>query len=166
MLKIGPRKKAARQRPRLSLEVVGWREYVMLPALKLGPLAAKVDTGARTAALHALNVRVYRQEDQRRVRFEAVVDEARQITRRCELPLHGIKRVKNSSGVAEDRCVVETDLQIGLHRWRALVTLTDRADMGFPMLIGRSSIKGRFLVHPSRSFLISRPKSILRRKRP
>jgi hypothetical protein len=139
---------------------IGWREYVRLPDLGIGPLIAKVDTGARTAALHAVNVQILGaggDGDARSVQFDAVIDEISQSVRRCLLPLHGIKRVKNSSGATEERCVVETEIEIGASRWNVLVTLTDRGDMGVPMLIGRSAIKGRFIVDPGQSFLQSPP---------
>jgi hypothetical protein len=138
---------------------IGWREYVRLPDLGIGPLIAKVDTGARTAALHAVNVTILGDGDGdgRSVQFDAVIDEVSHAVRRCMLPLHGIKRVKNSSGATEERCVVETGLEIGPSRWNVLVTLTDRGDMGVPMLVGRSAIKGRFIVDPGQSFLLSAP---------
>jgi hypothetical protein len=140
-----------------ALGSIGWREYVRLPALGIGPLMAKVDTGARTAALHAVNIAIQGDGEGRSVQFDAVIDEASQAIRRCVLPLHGVKRVKNSSGTTEERCVVETELEIGAWRWSVLVTLTDRGDMGVPMLIGRSAIKGRFMVNPGQSFLLSAP---------
>ena len=140
---------------RRSHATIGWREYVRLPDLGIGPLIAKVDTGARTAALHAVNVHITGDGDGRTVQFDAVIDEVSQSIRRCVLPLHGIKRVKNSSGATEERCVVETEIEIGASRWNVLVTLTDRGDMGVPMLVGRSAIKGRFIVDPGQSFLLS-----------
>jgi hypothetical protein len=142
---------------------IGWREYVRLPDLGIGPLIAKVDTGARTAALHAVNVHITGDGDGRTVQFDAVIDEVSQSIRRCVLPLHGIKRVKNSSGATEERCVVETEIEIGASRWNVLVTLTDRRDMGVPMLIGRSAIKGRFIVDPGQSFLLSAPPQVPRK---
>ena len=141
--------------PRPAIATIGWREYVRLPDLGIGPVIAKVDTGARTAALHAVNVEILGRSDGRYVQFDAVIDEDSHATRRCLLPLHGVKRVKNSSGATEERCVVETELEIGPRRWSVLVTLTDRGDMGVPMLIGRSAIKGRFIVDPGQSFLLS-----------
>jgi hypothetical protein len=146
---------------------IGWREYVRLPDLGIGPLIAKVDTGARTAALHAVNVQVTGDVDGhgdgRTVQFDAVIDEESQSVRRCVLPLHGIKRVKNSSGATEERCVVETEIEIGASRWNVLVTLTDRGDMGVPMLVGRSAIKGRYIVDPGQSFLQSASPQVSRK---
>ena len=88
-----------------------------------------------------------------------------EITRACDLPLHGVKRVKSSTGTVEDRWVVETEIELGQTRWRALVTLTDRNEMGLPMLLGRATLRGRFVVHPGRSFLLTRSvqRSALRR---
>jgi len=138
--------------------VIGWREYITLPDLGLGPIMAKIDTGAHTAALHALGIEVMPDGGEGRlVRFHAVVDETRKLTRRCALPLHGLKRVKNSGGAVEQRCVVETEILLGGFRWRSLFTLTDRADMGFPILLGRSTIRRRFLVSPNQSFLFGGP---------
>jgi hypothetical protein len=148
---------------RPSPPTIGWREYVRLPDLGIGPLIAKVDTGARTAALHAVNVQITGDGDGRTVQFDAVIDEISQSVRRCVLPLHGIKRVKNSSGATEERCVVETEIEVGASRWNVLVTLTDRGDMGVPMLVGRSAIKGRFVVDPGQSFLQSPPPRVPRK---
>lgn len=136
---------------------MGWRESITLPGLRLGPVLAKVDTGANTAALHALRVEIEEDGEGRRVRFHAVVDETRGRTRQCVLPLHGVKRIKNSGGAVETRYVVETEIELGTHRWTSLFTLTDRADMGYPVLLGRATIRGRFLVNPGRSHLLSRP---------
>jgi hypothetical protein len=134
--------------------LIGWREWVTLPELGLGPLKAKADTGARSAALHAEHIEIYSRSGVRRVRFDAFLDEARHITTRCDVVLHGVKRVRSTSGATEERWVIETDIQLGPYRWPALVTLTNRTDMGLPMLLGRATVRGRFVVDPSRSFLI------------
>ena len=133
------------------LPLIGWRERVHLPRLGLGPLIAKVDTGARSAALHAEDIIVRGGH----VRF-AIPTNGRK--HHFELPIKGQRRVKSTSGHSEMRTVVETDIAIGLSKFTAEVTLTDRADMGVPMLLGRATIRGKFIVHPGRSFLISRSK--------
>ena len=132
----------------------GWRELVRLPELGAGPLTAKLDTGARSASLHAENIEV--SADGRHVRFDVPRDDRRREHLHCQMPLHGEKRVKNTGGTAETRLVVETDIEMGGARWKALVTLSDRTDMGVPMLLGRATLAGRFVVNPARSFLISR----------
>jgi hypothetical protein len=156
MKKTKPRKLKKRRRSRSQAMLAGWRELVNLPELEIGPIPAKADTGAVSAALHAENIVVHSVDGARRVRFDAFIDEARHITRACDLPLHGVKRVRSSTGTVEDRWVVETEIELGQTRWRALVTLTDRNEMGMPMLLGRATLRGRFVVHPGRSFLLTR----------
>ncbi len=150
-----PRIKASPAPPRL----IGWREHVRLPDLALGLIIAKVDTGARSAALHAEDIRVHGE----RVRFTVPLHGR---NHHYDLPLSGQRRVKSTSGHAEHRAVIETTLALGAESWPIEVTLTDRAGMGVPMLLGRKSISGRFAVSPSRSFVITRLKPRKKKKRP
>lgn len=137
-------------RPTLfALPVVGWKEYVRLPKLGIGPIVAKMDTGAKTAALHADEIEV----TGKRVRF-VILQDGRKRTYRA--PLAGLKRVKSSNGISELRAVIRATLEIGKMTLKAEITLTDRADMDVPMLIGRSTLKGRFVVNPARRFLLDR----------
>jgi hypothetical protein len=136
------------KRPTLfQLPLIGWREDVLLPDIGNSMLVAKIDTGARSVALHADEIII----TGKRVSFS--IGETR-----VTLPCLGTKRVKSSSGHSEVRAIIETRLEIGNHKFQAEITLTDRADMGVPMLLGRNTIKGRFLVNPARSFLLSRKK--------
>src|SRR5687768_11835735 len=137
-------------------EVAGWREYVALPQLGIGPLIAKLDTGAKSAALHAENIEIYEKDGQHRIRFDVPVNAQSKRVKTCDLLLSAERLVKNTGGARELRQVVETNLSLGGHVWRAQITLTNRTDMGVPMLLGRATIKGRFLVHPGRSFVLSR----------
>lgn len=134
------------------LPLIGWKEDVGLPQFGHGLLQAKIDTGARSAALHAESISV----SGRRVEFVLRFGEHR---RHCEARLQEVKRIKSSNGQSELRPVIETEVAIGEHHFTATITLTDRADMGVPMLLGREAMKGRFLVHPGRSFLISHKKA-------
>lgn len=129
-------------------QLIGWRERVSLPKLGVGTFTAKVDTGARSAALHATEIR----RTDHHVSFVLPIEGRHH---HCMLPLIGMRKVKSSSGHAETRAVVKTDVKIGKHRFAIEVTLTDRADMGVPMLLGRASIGGRFLVHPARINILS-----------
>jgi len=139
-------------RPTLyPLPLIGWKEHVLLPLLGHGQVAAKIDTGARTAALHAEDISIWG----RKVRF-TFESAGRRL--RCEVPLADVKRIKSSNGASQLRPVIETMIHVGTHQFETLITLTDRADMGVPMLLGRDTLKGRFLVNPSRSFLLSRRK--------
>lgn len=143
--------------PRLKVKttngpaLIGWRERVKLPALGIGTILAKVDTGARTAALHATGIRLHGHA----VEFVVPV-KGRHF--HCQLPLKGRKMVKSSSGHSQARAVVETEVKIGAIRVTIDVTLTDRSDMGVPMLLGRDSIKGRYVVDPARSYILSSKK--------
>lgn len=130
--------------------LIGWRETVSLPALGVGSFVAKIDTGARSAALHATDIR----KMAHRVAFVLPVNGR---NHHCVLPLKGERRVKSSSGHSETRAVVETRVKIGKHVLDIEVTLTDRTDMGVPMLLGRNSI-GHFLVHPARTKILSAAK--------
>jgi hypothetical protein len=136
--------------------LIGWQETVSLPELGAGPIVAKIDTGARSAALHADDIRITGRGKRMKVRFK--VQRRGSSSRRieCEMPLHDLRRIKSSNGQIELRAVISTPVEIGGHVFEAEVTLTQRADMGAAMLIGRSSIKGSFLVDPSRTFLRSR----------
>jgi hypothetical protein len=146
------------KKPRLvrRLPLIGWRETVRLPLLGVGPLTAKIDTGARTAALHAEEIAIEGRGSRKFVRFLVPVQGR---VHACETPLAGHRLVKNSGGGSELRPVILTDIAIGKSRFAAEVTLTDRTDMGVPMLLGRSTIRGRYLVHPGRAFIESKPKA-------
>ncbi|MCA3575204.1 MAG: ATP-dependent zinc protease [Aestuariivirga sp.] len=128
--------------------VIGWRERVSLPQLGVGTFSAKIDTGARSAALHATDI----ERDDHHVTFVLPLPKRRH---HCRLPLKGMRKVKSSSGHTETRAVVETEVKIGKLILRMEVTLTDRTDMGVAMLIGRNSIGHDFLVHPTKTNLLS-----------
>jgi hypothetical protein len=128
-----------------ALPLVGWKESVRFPKIKLGPIAAKIDTGARTSALHADVIEVRG----RRVRF--VID-----AKAYAAPLVGFRRVKSSNGISEMRPVIRATVQLGSVLMKTEMTLTDRKDMDVPMLLGRNSIKGLFVVHPGKTFVLTR----------
>ena len=131
------------------LPQAGWKEHVRLPKLKLGPIVAKLDTGARSAALHADEINV----SGKRVAF-VIVSDGRRHTYKA--PLVGLKRIKSSNGISEMRAVIRATLEVGKAVFKAEITLTDRTDMDVPMLLGRNTLKGRFLVNPARTFLLDR----------
>jgi hypothetical protein len=150
-----PKAAVKKKKGKILPALAGWREYVELPELGIGPFIAKLDTGARSAAIHAENIEVHHGMGRPRIRFEVRVDDNRQLVRRCELPLHDERRVKNTGGRSELRHVVETMIKVGNMSWRAQVTLTDRTDMGVTMLLGRTTIKDRFVVDPGHSFMLT-----------
>ncbi len=136
------------QAAQLAQALIGWRERVSLPDLGVRNVIAKIDTGAKSAALHATGIR----DVGGKVSFILPIHGR---NHHCELPMKGRKTVRSSSGHTETRAVVETTVKVGKHTLRIEVTLTDRTDMGVPMLLGRASLGGLFLVHPAKSFILS-----------
>ncbi|MFN0058235.1 MAG: ATP-dependent zinc protease [Planctomycetota bacterium] len=142
---------------RRSLPVIGWREWVCLPELAIKSLEAKVDTGARTSVLHAVDVNEYRRAGTLYLRFKVFPhqqDDARPILARA--PVIDRRHVRNSSGQQELRWVISTLLELNDERFPIELSLTSRHAMGFRMLLGRESVRRRFLVNPARSYLQGR----------
>ncbi|MHA6317168.1 ATP-dependent zinc protease family protein [Altererythrobacter sp. CAU 1778] len=134
------------------LAVVGWRELVQLPELGLSGIPAKIDSGARTSSLHGEVLEEFTRDGQQYVRF--AVDFARQHVRQvCEAVHVDIRGITSSNGETQRRYVIKTPLTIGDLTFRAEISLADRSDMQFPMLIGRSSLRRRFLVDSGHSWL-------------
>lgn len=143
----------ASNKPRSGpLPKIGWREWVRLPELDQQPLKAKIDTGARTSALHAERQELFQRRGRRWVRFQ-LHSEAREW---CEALIVDERQVRNSGGHAEERVVIRTTLALGQQSWPIELTLTDRSLMGFRMLFGRIALRDRYLIDPGRSFIQSR----------
>lgn len=138
------------------MQILGWREWVELPALNLPPLEAKVDTGAESSALHAVQVEAFRRRGRRWLRFYINLRAGQSDYYRCESPQLGERLVRNSSGQASMRPVIGTELRLMDDMWPIEVTLTDRESMQYRMLLGRNAVAGRFWVDPKRSFLAGR----------
>ena len=154
-------------KPPHSNTIAGWREWVSLPDADVPWIKAKLDTGARTSSLHAFDLEELRRGDEAYVRFgihpwqdsedDAVV---------YECPVYDRRHVRSSSGHGEERIVVLMDVVLMEHRVTAEVTLTNRDEMGFRMLIGREALRHGFMVDPARSFVGGRaPRGIRRRNR-
>jgi hypothetical protein len=147
-------------RPPGSRPTLGWREWVALPALGVPVLKAKVDTGARSSALHAWDLEEFQRDGVRWVRFTVHPwqgDASAAFTAECELL--GERSVRSSHGHQEVRPVIRTSALVGAHSLAIELTLTNRDSMGFRMLLGRSAIRRRFVVDPGRSFVQGRPSS-------
>ena len=137
---------------------LGWREWVTLPDLGIELLKAKVDTGARTSALHAFKVYVERVGGAEEVFFHIHPDQ-KSLERviPCQAPLVDTREVRDSGGHVEMRHVIETTLGLGGEARKIEVTLTDRDSMGFRMLVGRTALGEQFVVNPGKSFLLEKP---------
>ncbi len=134
--------------------IVGWREWLRLPDLGVSQIKAKVDTGARTSALHAENVRFVRRGERRLVRFTIHPQQrSKRFAIEAIAPLVGERRVKSSSGALETRPVIVTRVNVGGVEWPIEITLTQRDFMGFRMLLGREALRRYAIVDPGRSFV-------------
>lgn len=145
---------------------MGWREWVALPDLGIDRIKAKVDTGARTSAIHAFNIRPFHRNGEYWIRFDVnPLQRDNDTVRQCTARVVDYRWVTNSGGGRQKRFVIETTIGLGEHRWPVEMTLTDRDQMGFRMLLGRSAVKGRFVVDPGRSYCQSRRKRRAKKKR-
>ncbi len=141
------------------LLVVGWREWVAMPALGIDRIKAKIDTGARTSTLHAFDIEVlkYRGRDVVRFKVHPLQRQSRRVIV-CQADLVDERIIRSSSGHSSLRPVIMTRLQVGPCTWDIELTLTNRDKMGFRMLIGRQAIRKHLLVHPGRSFILGSKK--------
>ncbi len=140
--------------PKKNQITVGWREWVALPDLGIATIKAKVDTGARSSALHAYGMERFKKGGESWIRFRVhpmqkntrleVISEARVIDER---------RVKSSSGNVTLRPVVLTTLEWFDETREIELSLTRRDAMGFRLLLGREALRGRSVIDPGRSYL-------------
>lgn len=136
---------------------IGWREWCALPELGISHIKAKVDTGARTSALHAFFVEPFVEDDRQMVRFGVhPIQKRDDIEIVCCCPVKDLRQVTDSGGHREMRYVIETNVMLGERAWPIEMTLTNRDSMKFRMLLGRTAMPG-VQVLPDRSFLFGRP---------
>lgn len=146
-----------RTRSQANTKTIGWREWVGLPELGVDRIKAKIDTGARTSALHAFNVVPFKRGGRRFVRFFVHPRQRRRLPEiECVAPLVDQRTIRDSGGKTEDRYVIRTRLRIGNRSWPIELTLTNRDEMSFRMLVGRAAIRGKFNVNPGSSFRTGR----------
>lgn len=139
---------------------VGWREWVALPELGISALKCKVDTGARTSALHAFSVEPFDRDGREWVRFGVHPSPSERDSEIwCETPVIDKRVVTDSGGNKTERYFIQTELQIGGQSFPIELSLTSRDCMRFRMLLGRVALQERFLVDVSQSYLqeLSKP---------
>ena len=143
-------------------ELIGWRELVGLPDLGIDQLPAKIDTGARTSALHAEEIESYYDDNARWVSFYPA--KTTRATGNCVIAkVLDERRIKNTSGVAETRIIIGTTLLLGRHCWHIQLSLASRENMEFELILGRTALRRRGVaVDPGRSYLAGMPNQTAR----
>lgn len=135
--------------------MIGWREWISLPELGIERIKAKIDSGARTSALHAFAIRPFKQEDKHFIHFKMHPLQRRSDkVIECVAQVQDIRWVTDSGGHRERRYVIKTQVVMGHSSWLIEVTLTNRDTMNFRMLLGRTAMRHRVIVNPARSFLL------------
>lgn len=145
-------KKTKKLRP-----MIGWREWADLPDFDVSRVNAKIDTGAKSSAIHAFRIRetvldgvdhveFYLHPVQRRKKPEVF----------CRAPVADRRVIRSSNGQEEERYVIETRLKLGGRLWKIDLTLTNRDAMGFRLLLGRDALRRKFIIDPGASYLLNR----------
>jgi hypothetical protein len=139
-------------------QLIGALELCNLPQLKLNGIETRVDTGATTSSLHVDNIVEFKREagKEKWVRFDIHPDthDVSQVVQR-EAKIKSVRKIKSSNATYQRRLVIETDILISGMRWSIELTLTDRSEMKYLMLLGREAMSGRLIVDPEHEFLLS-----------
>ena len=145
---------------------IGWREWIRLPELGIGRIKVKIDTGARSSCLHAMETEFFEKSGEKWVRFK-VAPRQKDLKKIIEVEskLLEIRNVKSSNGLVSQRPVIVTTMELMGQRHEIELTLANRKTMGFRMLLGREAIRGCFLVDSGVSYLGGKPKKKGKKKR-
>ena len=149
--------RARRRQP--DLPTIGWREWVGLPDFGIEKIKAKVDSGARSSSLHAFDIEFFTKNDEEWVRFKVhPVQRRSNSVVELEAKLLDSRPVRSSSGKAHVRPVIETNITLLGITWPVELTLANRDQMGFRMLLGRQAFRNRFLLDAGQSYFGGKPK--------
>ncbi len=139
------------------LVVLGWREWVVLPALGVPRLRAKIDSGARSSSLHVDAHWRFVDGGVPWVGFRLSHGKARGLSIETQAPIHDEREVVDSGGRRERRIFLRTPLLLAGCEREIEMNLTNRGAMLFPMLLGRTAMTGLFTIDPASSFRHGRP---------
>lgn len=144
-------------KPVKKYPIIGWREWIILPELGIPKIKAKIDTGARTSALHAFSLRPFVENGLNKISFDIhpFQHNTEKVTN-CIAEVVDKRLVTDSGGHEEERYVIRTAITVSNTTWPIEITLTERENMLFRMLLGRSAIRKRFIVNPARSFVTTK----------
>jgi len=147
-----PKKKPPADKPKKVR--IGWREWVSLPDLGVDRIKAKVDTGARSSSIHASNIKTFKRNGKLWVSFDIYPLQRNRIRKlACSALITDRRRVTSSSGKNEERYFIETTLKVANNIHVIEISLTNRDQMGFRLLLGRTALRGLYFVDPEKSFL-------------
>lgn len=154
----------ARNQKTTSL-VIGWREWIELPQLGIRQLKAKIDTGARSSSLHAVDLKNFERDGKNFVQFKVhPLQRNSKKTVMCEAEVLEYRNVRSSTGHSQKRPVILTTIEALGEEWEIEITLANRDEMGFRMLLGREAVRGKFLVDAGNSFYGGQPKAKRKKK--
>lgn len=144
-----------------QLPMLGWREWVALPEFGIAQMKAKIDTGARSSALHAVTLEPYQKGGENWLMFtvQPKQKQGEQLIE-CHAPIKDRRLVSDSGGHKQRRYVIETQLLFGQQLIQAEITLTNRDSMRFRMLLGRTAMNRHFLINPNGSYLQGKPSEV------